>query len=84
MRVTRSETLQNADRLACLKYVRTDHAMSPLKSTRQKSLRLFYYFQMLNTSCSKTNSSLKVHKNENFFACDFELCTISLLVLLKY
>ncbi len=27
---------------------------------------------------------LKVHKNENFFGSDFEFCTISLLVLLKY
>ncbi len=27
---------------------------------------------------------LKVHKNENFFGPDFEFCTISLLVLLKY
>jgi hypothetical protein len=28
--------------------------------------------------------SLKVHKNENFFGSDFERCTFSLLVLLKY
>ncbi len=27
---------------------------------------------------------LKVHKNENFFGSDFEFCTISLLVMLKY
>ncbi len=27
---------------------------------------------------------LKVHKIENFFGSHFELCTISLLVLLKY
>ncbi len=27
---------------------------------------------------------LKVHKNENFFGFDFEFCTISLLVMLKY
>jgi hypothetical protein len=27
---------------------------------------------------------LKVHKNENFFNSDFEFCTISLLVMLKY
>ncbi len=27
---------------------------------------------------------LNVHKNENFFGSDFEFCTISLLVLLKY
>ncbi len=28
--------------------------------------------------------TLKVHKIENFFGSDFEICTISLLVLLKY
>jgi hypothetical protein len=27
---------------------------------------------------------LKVHKNENFFGSDFELCILSLLVMLKY
>ncbi len=27
---------------------------------------------------------LKVHKNENFFDSEFEFCTISLLVMLKY
>jgi hypothetical protein len=27
---------------------------------------------------------LKVHKNENLSASDFEFCTISLLVMLKY
>ncbi len=27
---------------------------------------------------------LKVHKIENFFGSDFEFCTISLLLLLKY
>jgi hypothetical protein len=27
---------------------------------------------------------LKVHKIENFFGSNFEFCTISLLVLLKY
>jgi hypothetical protein len=32
----------------------------------------------------KRNDSLKVHKIENFFGSDFEFCTISLLVLLKY
>jgi hypothetical protein len=30
------------------------------------------------------NSKLKVNKNENFFGSDFEFCTISLFVLLKY
>jgi hypothetical protein len=29
-------------------------------------------------------TSLKVHKNENLFDYDFEFCTISLLVMLKY
>ncbi len=27
---------------------------------------------------------LKVHKNENFFGFDFDFCTVSLLVMLKY
>ncbi len=27
---------------------------------------------------------LKVHKSENYFGSEFEFCTISLLVLLKY
>ncbi len=27
---------------------------------------------------------LNVHKNDNFFGFDFEICTISLLVMLKY
>jgi hypothetical protein len=27
---------------------------------------------------------LKVHKNENFFGFDFEFCTVSLLIMLKY
>jgi hypothetical protein len=30
------------------------------------------------------NGPLRVHKNENFFGFDFEFCTISLLVMLKY
>ncbi len=30
------------------------------------------------------NLVLKVHKIENFFGSDFEFCTISLLLLLKY
>jgi hypothetical protein len=32
----------------------------------------------------KPNSKLKVNKNANFFGSDFEFCTISLFVLLKY
>ncbi len=28
--------------------------------------------------------TLKVHKNDNFLGSDFELSTISLLVMLKY
>jgi hypothetical protein len=27
---------------------------------------------------------LQEHKNENFFGFDFEICTVSLLVILKY
>jgi hypothetical protein len=30
------------------------------------------------------SNSLKVHMKENFFGFDFEFCTISLLVMLKY
>ncbi len=32
----------------------------------------------------KAGCQLKVHKIKNFFGSDFKLCTISLLVLLKY
>ncbi len=32
----------------------------------------------------KGHDQLKVHKIENFFACEFEFCTTSLLGLLKY
>jgi hypothetical protein len=38
------------------------------------------YFFFLRTN----KNSLKVHKIENVFGSDFEFCTISLLVLLKY
>jgi hypothetical protein len=27
---------------------------------------------------------LKVHKNDNFFGSDFEICTVALLVMMKY
>ncbi len=30
------------------------------------------------------DADLKVHKIENFFGYEFEFCTISLLVMLKY
>ncbi len=33
---------------------------------------------------TQSPGTLKVHKNENFFGSDFEFCTISLLVMLKY
>jgi hypothetical protein len=33
---------------------------------------------------NETLDSLKVHKIENVFGSDFEFCTISLLLLLKY
>ncbi len=32
----------------------------------------------------KVRYALKVHKIENFFGFDFEICTISLLVMSKY
>ncbi len=37
-----------------------------------------------NLAVLKKRGSLKVHKNENIFGSDFEFCTISLLVMLKY
>jgi len=37
---------------------------------------------VITSYCAR--SSTKVHKNENFFGSDFEICTISLLVILKY
>ncbi len=36
------------------------------------------------TQLSQKKQNLKVHKNENFFGFDFEFCTVSLLVMLKY
>jgi hypothetical protein len=36
------------------------------------------------TYSSGKKNTLKVHKNENFFGSDFEICSISLLVMLKY
>jgi hypothetical protein len=35
-------------------------------------------------SQSRDTIPLKVHKKDNFFGSDFEFCTISLLVMLKY
>ena len=35
-------------------------------------------------AADKLSADLKVHKNENFFGFDFEICTVSLLVMLKY
>jgi hypothetical protein len=32
----------------------------------------------------KVDSTLKVHKIDNFFGFDFEFCTVSLLVMVKY
>jgi hypothetical protein len=40
-------------------------------------------FRIFSKTCGDIRS-LKVHKNENFFGSDFEFCTISLLVMLKY
>jgi hypothetical protein len=34
--------------------------------------------------CVSFAQNLKVHKNENFLGFDFEFCTVSLLVKLKY
>jgi hypothetical protein len=35
-------------------------------------------------SAKRHPDHLKVHKNENFFGFDFEICTVSLLVMHKY
>jgi hypothetical protein len=32
----------------------------------------------------KFGSKGTLHKNKDLFACDFEFCTVSLLVMLKY
>ncbi len=40
--------------------------------------------QGLATLARQVGRQLKVHKSENFFGSDFEFCTISLLVMLKY
>jgi hypothetical protein len=52
----------------------------------------FYFASGLTTfaieiktqSAVDIDDGLKVHKIENFFGSDFELCTISLLVMFKY
>ena len=45
----------------------------------------FQIFLKFNIKGRKSNKAvLKVHKNENFFGSDFEFCTISLLLMLKY
>ncbi len=44
--------------------------------------RIFVKFAW--SSWQKSGNILKVHKIENFFGSDFEFCTISLLLLLKY
>ncbi len=38
----------------------------------------------LNIIKNVLSMRLKVYKNDNFFGSDFEFCTISLLVMLKY
>ena len=41
----------------------------------------------ISTNCPcwlSIHSSLKVHKNDNFFGFGFDFCTVSLLVMLKY
>jgi hypothetical protein len=44
------------------------------------SLQLVQSPHIFTTCCY----NLKVHKSENLFGSDFEFCTISLLVMLKY
>jgi hypothetical protein len=50
----------------------------PNGMTRLKSVSPWIHSR---TTC---RTYLKVHKNENFFGFDFEICNISLLVMSKY
>jgi hypothetical protein len=51
-------------------------------------LFILYKNNGLNYKDNKTKArvywSLKVHKNKIFFGSEFEFCTISVLVMLKY
>ncbi len=47
-------------------------------------IKRFLVFYLNKLSMDKFYSHFKVHKNENFLGFDFEFCTVSLLVLLKY
>ncbi len=55
-----------------------------------KNIAKTYLFTLINYVKKTINLiqncdvPLKVHKIENFFGSDFEFCTISLLVMLKY
>ncbi len=52
---------------------------------RRKQKQREYRLRNSRTTKTKWNKgTLKVHKNENFFGLDFEFCTVSLLVMLKY
>ncbi len=54
-------------------------SLSPL----QYSLLLCVAYAVEASFDKKGVSLLKVHKNENFFAFDFEFCTISMLIMHK-
>jgi hypothetical protein len=47
-------------------------------------MREFFIKKLYLTDAEHAVHALKVHKNENLFGSNFEFCTISLLVMLKY
>ena len=53
-------------------------------SWRVKLNRFFRVTENFSTYVMENISGIKVHKTENCFVSNFEFCTISLLVLLKY
>jgi hypothetical protein len=53
-----------------------------LQFTQKIRIKMWTTFKKI--SISRDIVQLKVHKIENFFGSEFEFCTFSLLVLLKY
>jgi hypothetical protein len=52
--------------------------------TQLNTITIYRTATITSFSTQYSSEPLKVHKNGNFFGSDFEFCTISLLVLLKY
>ncbi len=50
----------------------------------EKKLTWFRKFTIPVDTEQKLAGPLKIHKHELFFGFDFEFCTVSLLVMLKY